>query len=81
LTIGRRRHRTRLGRRNSSRGHTPERRFVKDLLGFVTLIRDRRRPPSAYYRVALIKVRGGCIAHVETLERPVFYGMSLGWSG
>jgi len=47
----------------------------------VTLIRDRRRPPSAYYRVALIKVRGGCIAHVETLERPVFYGMSLGWSG
>ncbi|HVS22430.1 MAG TPA: hypothetical protein VMU03_01790 [Gammaproteobacteria bacterium] len=39
------------------------------------------RPPSAYYRVALIKVRGGRIAHVETLERSVFYGMSLGWSG
>jgi hypothetical protein len=39
------------------------------------------RPPSTYYRVALIKVRGGRIAHVETLERPVFYGMSLGWPG
>jgi hypothetical protein len=37
------------------------------------------RPPSAYYDVTLIKVRGGRIAHVETLERPVFYGMSLGW--
>ncbi|HUL83345.1 MAG TPA: hypothetical protein VL131_14440 [Gammaproteobacteria bacterium] len=37
------------------------------------------RPPSAYYQVALLKVRGGRVAHVETLERPVFYGMSLGW--
>ena len=37
------------------------------------------RPPSAYYHVALVKVRGGRIAHVEALERPVFYGMSLGW--
>ena len=37
------------------------------------------RPPSTYYQVALLKVRGGRIARVETLERPVFYGMSLGW--
>ena len=37
------------------------------------------RPPSTYYQVALIKVRNGRIAHVEALERPVFYGMSLGW--
>jgi hypothetical protein len=39
------------------------------------------RPPNTYYRVALIKVRSGRIAHVEALERPVFYGMSLGWDG
>jgi hypothetical protein len=39
------------------------------------------RPPSAYYQVALVKVHGGRIAHVEALERPVFYGMSLGWGG
>ena len=37
------------------------------------------RPPSAYYRVTLVKVRGGRITHVEALERPVFYGMTLGW--
>jgi hypothetical protein len=37
------------------------------------------RPPSTYYQTALIKVRGGRIAHVEALERPVFYGMGLGW--
>jgi len=37
------------------------------------------RPPSTYYQVALIEVRSGRIAHVEALERPVFYGMSLGW--
>ena len=37
------------------------------------------RPPSAYYHVALLKVRAGRVAHVEALERPVFYGMSLGW--
>jgi hypothetical protein len=37
------------------------------------------RPPSTYYQVALVKVRGGRIAHVEALERPVFYGMGLGW--
>jgi hypothetical protein len=41
---------------------------------------DAFRPPSAYYQVALLKVRGGRIAHVETLERPVFYGMTLGWA-
>jgi hypothetical protein len=39
------------------------------------------RPPSTYYRVALIKIRSGRIAYVEALERPVFYGMSLGWDG
>ena len=39
------------------------------------------RPPSTYYQVALIKVRSGRITHVEALERPVFYGMTLGWSG
>jgi hypothetical protein len=37
------------------------------------------RPPSTYYQVALLKVRNGRIAHIETLERPVFYGMTLGW--
>jgi hypothetical protein len=37
------------------------------------------RPPSAHYQVALLKVRNGRITHVETLERPVFYGMTLGW--
>jgi hypothetical protein len=39
------------------------------------------RPPSTYYHVAVIEVRSGRIAHVEALERPVFYGMSLGWGG
>lgn len=39
------------------------------------------RAPSTYYQVALISVRGGAITHVETIERPVLYGMSLGWSG
>ena len=38
-------------------------------------------PPSTYLQVSLIKIRNGRIAQVETLERPVFYGMSLGWSG
>jgi hypothetical protein len=37
------------------------------------------RPPSAYYHVALLKIRAGRIAHVEAIERPVFYGMTLGW--
>ena len=37
------------------------------------------RAPSTYYQVALLKVRDGRIAHVEALERPVFYGMTLGW--
>ena len=36
--------------------------------------------PSTYYQVVVISDRGG-IAHIETVERPVFYGMSLGWSG
>jgi hypothetical protein len=39
------------------------------------------RPPSTSTQVAVISVRGGRIAHIETIERPVFYGMSLGWSG
>jgi hypothetical protein len=39
------------------------------------------RQPSAYYQVALIKIRNGRIAYVEALERPVFYGMSVGWGG
>ncbi len=38
------------------------------------------RPPSTYLQVALLKIRAGRIAHVEALERPVFYGMRLGWS-
>lgn len=38
------------------------------------------RPPSTYYQAALIQVRDGRIAHVEALERPMFYGMSLGWA-
>jgi hypothetical protein len=42
---------------------------------------DAFRPPSTYYQVSLIQIRGGRIMHVETLERPVFYGMSLGWGG
>jgi hypothetical protein len=39
------------------------------------------RVPSTYYQVSVISLRGGRITHVETIERPVFYGMSLGWSG
>jgi len=39
------------------------------------------RQPSAYYQVALMKIRNGRIAYVEALERPVFYGMSVGWGG
>jgi hypothetical protein len=38
------------------------------------------RAPSAYYQVALVQIRGGRIAHVEALERPVFFGMGLGWT-
>jgi hypothetical protein len=37
------------------------------------------RPPNTYFDVTLLKVRGGRIAHIETLERPVFYGMTLGY--
>jgi hypothetical protein len=51
---------------------------VKDVGAIVTP--EAFRPPSTYYRVTLLKVRGGRIAHIEALERPVFYGMSLGWS-
>jgi hypothetical protein len=39
------------------------------------------RTPSTSCQVAVISVRGGRITHIETTERPVFYGMSLGWSG
>jgi hypothetical protein len=39
------------------------------------------RAPSTSTQVAVISVRGGRITHIETVERPVFYGMSLGWSG
>ena len=39
------------------------------------------RVPSTYYQVSVISVRGGRITHVESVERPVFYGMSLGWNG
>jgi hypothetical protein len=28
-----------------------------------------------------MKIRDGRIAYVEALERPVFYGMSVGWGG
>lgn len=41
---------------------------------------DAFLPPSAYYQVALVGIRGGRVTHIETLERPVFYGMSLGWA-
>jgi hypothetical protein len=37
------------------------------------------RAPSTSIQVAVISVRDGHITHVETVERPVFYGMSLGW--
>ena len=39
------------------------------------------RAPSTYYEVVVVSVRGGRVTHVETVERPVFYGMRLGWSG
>ncbi|MFO1400607.1 MAG: nuclear transport factor 2 family protein [Steroidobacteraceae bacterium] len=39
------------------------------------------RPPNSYLRSLLIKVRDGRIEHVETLTRPVFYGMDDGWGG
>ena len=39
------------------------------------------RPPSSYLRAVLIKVRDGRIEHIETLTRPVFYGMDDGWGG
>ena len=38
------------------------------------------RTPSTSTQVAVISVRGGRITHIETVERPVFYGMTLGWS-
>jgi len=37
------------------------------------------RAPSTYYQTTLLKVRNGRVAHVEAIERPVFYGMTLGW--
>jgi hypothetical protein len=39
------------------------------------------RPPSTTAQVVVISVRGGRITHIETVERPLFYGMSLGWTG
>jgi hypothetical protein len=39
------------------------------------------RPPNSYLRAVLIKVLDGRIQHVETLTRPVFYGMDDGWGG
>ena len=35
--------------------------------------------PSTTMQVAVISVRGDHVAHIETVERPVFYGMGLGW--
>jgi len=37
------------------------------------------RMPSTTMQVAVISVRGDHVAHIETVERPVFYGMGLGW--
>ena len=37
------------------------------------------RPPSSDLRSVLIKVRDGRVRHVETLTRPVFYGLDDGW--
>jgi hypothetical protein len=39
------------------------------------------RPPSTSIGATVISVRDGRIAHIETVARPVFYGMGLGWSG
>ncbi|MCC7463600.1 MAG: hypothetical protein IT480_14195 [Gammaproteobacteria bacterium] len=39
------------------------------------------RPPGSYLHSVLLKVRDGRIQHVETLTRPVFYGMDDGWGG
>jgi hypothetical protein len=38
------------------------------------------RPPSTSAQVAVISIRGARITHIETVERPVFYGMGLGWT-
>src|SRR5262249_35256183 len=40
---------------------------------------DAFRVPSTYYQPTLFKVRDGRITRVETLVRPVFYGLSTGW--
>ncbi len=39
------------------------------------------RPPNSYLRSVLFKVRDGRIQHIETLTRPVFYGLDDGWEG
>jgi hypothetical protein len=39
------------------------------------------RPPSSYFQSVLIKLRDGRVQHVETITRPVFYGMDDGWEG
>jgi hypothetical protein len=37
-------------------------------------------PPTTYYQAMLLKIRSGKIQHIETIERPVLYGMTLGWN-
>lgn len=39
------------------------------------------RPPSSYFQAVLVKLRDGRVRHVETITRPVFYGMQDGWEG
>ena len=38
------------------------------------------REPSTYFRATLLKVRGGRIEAVESITRPVFFGLDDGWS-
>jgi hypothetical protein len=52
---------------------------VKLERGRVVTVPEAFRPPSAYLRAVLLKVRAGRIQHVEVITRPVFYGMSDGW--
>jgi hypothetical protein len=36
--------------------------------------------PNSHFNATLLKIRGGRIEHVETIARPVFFGMDDGWS-
>jgi hypothetical protein len=55
----------------------PDQVFVK-AIGKIAMP-EAFRAPSTSIQVAVISVRNSRITHIETVERPVFYGMRLGW--